>query len=107
MKRFTVGVFVVIALHGGLIMHHSRQAPIQRSPSPLKELSKCLNGPILIHTLSWVINSKAAELWNFEMTSPALLLPNGWKATTLKAGDKVKVTARSRRAANPADFSCR
>jgi hypothetical protein len=41
------------------------------------------------------------------MTSPALLLPNGWKATTLKAGDKVKVTARSRRAANPADFSCR
>jgi hypothetical protein len=35
-----------------------------------------------------------ADLWILEMTSPAYLVRAGWKATTLKAGDKVKVTAR-------------
>ena len=35
-----------------------------------------------------------AALWTLEMTSPAYLVRAGWKATTLKANDKVKVVAR-------------
>jgi len=34
------------------------------------------------------------DLWILEMTSPAYLVRAGWKATTLKAGEKVKVVAR-------------
>jgi hypothetical protein len=34
------------------------------------------------------------DIWSLEMTSPAYLVRAGWKATTLKAGDKVKFTAR-------------
>jgi len=33
-------------------------------------------------------------LWNAEMTSPSRLVPAGWKTTTVKPGDKVKVTLR-------------
>src|SRR5436190_11632234 len=32
-----------------------------------------------------------ATTWKVEMTSPAFLIRAGWKATTLKAGDKVTV----------------
>ena len=31
------------------------------------------------------------EIWNAEMTSPAILVKAGWKKTTLAAGDKVKL----------------
>jgi uncharacterized protein DUF6152 len=34
------------------------------------------------------------DLWNFEMNPPAYLVRNGWKSTSVKAGDKVKVTGR-------------
>jgi hypothetical protein len=41
-----------------------------------------------------VANSKGGtDIWSLEMTSPAILVGAGWKATTLKAGDKVKVSA--------------
>jgi hypothetical protein len=33
-------------------------------------------------------------LWNMEMTSPSRLVPAGWKTTTVKPGDKVKVVLR-------------
>ena len=39
-------------------------------------------------------DGKGVDLRSFEMTSPAFLVRAGWKATTLKAGDKVKVTYR-------------
>jgi len=38
--------------------------------------------------------TRGVDLWILEMTSPAYLVRAGWKATTLKAGDKVKVVAR-------------
>ena len=31
------------------------------------------------------------EIWNAEMTAPAGLVKAGWKKTTVKAGDKVKI----------------
>jgi len=42
-----------------------------------------------------VPNGKGStDLWNFEMNPPAYLVRSGWKSTTVKAGDKVKVTGR-------------
>jgi hypothetical protein len=42
-----------------------------------------------------VPNAKGGvDLWNFEMNPPAYLVRSGWKATSVKSGDKVKVTAR-------------
>jgi len=39
--------------------------------------------------------------WKVEMTSPAFLIRAGWKATTLKAGDKVTVTVFPLRGGEP------
>jgi hypothetical protein len=42
-----------------------------------------------------VPNSKGGtDLWNFEMNPPAYLVQSGWKSSSVKMGDKVKVTAR-------------
>jgi hypothetical protein len=42
-----------------------------------------------------VPNGKGSmDLWNFEMNPPAYLVRSGWKSTSVKAGDKVKVTGR-------------
>jgi len=40
-----------------------------------------------------VANSKGTtDTWNFEMNPPAFLVRSGWKSTSVKIGDKVKVT---------------
>jgi hypothetical protein len=42
-----------------------------------------------------VTNGKGGtDLWSFEMNPPAYLVRSGWKASTVKAGDKVKVVGR-------------
>ena len=42
-----------------------------------------------------VTNSKGgSDVWNFEMNPPAYLVRNGWKSTSVKAGDKIKVVGR-------------
>ena len=42
-----------------------------------------------------VQNTKGgSDIWNFEMNPPAYLVRSGWKSTSVKAGDKVKVTGR-------------
>ena len=41
------------------------------------------------------------QTWSIEMTSPTFLLRSGWKATTLKPGDKVSVTVRPMRDGTP------
>jgi hypothetical protein len=33
------------------------------------------------------------ELWNFEMLPPSYLIPAGWTRSSIKFGDKLKVTA--------------
>ena len=39
-----------------------------------------------------VANSKGGtDVWNFEMNPPAYLVRNGWKSSSVKVGDKVKV----------------
>jgi hypothetical protein len=41
------------------------------------------------------------EIWAIEMNSPQNLVPQGWKRTTLKSGDKVTVTVRPLRDGKP------
>jgi hypothetical protein len=49
-----------------------------------------------------VPNTKGGvDLWSFEMTSPTFLVRAGWKSTTLKFGDKVKVVARPLKNGDP------
>jgi hypothetical protein len=55
---------------------------------------------------SWVeievTNSKGvAEIWNFEMGPPSTLIKSGWKANTVKPGEKVTVTARPMKNGDP------
>lgn len=40
-----------------------------------------------------VTRDNKSELWNFEMLPPSYLIPAGWTRSTVKVGDKVKVTA--------------
>jgi Family of unknown function (DUF6152) len=48
-----------------------------------------------------VPNKGGVDLWSFEMTSPTFLVRAGWKSTTLKFGDKVKVVARPMKNGDP------
>jgi hypothetical protein len=41
------------------------------------------------------------EIWAVEMNAPQNLIPQGWKRTTLKEGDKVSVTLRPMRNGTP------
>jgi hypothetical protein len=42
-----------------------------------------------------VVNTKGGlDIWNLEMNPPAYLVRSGWKSSSVKTGDKVKVTAR-------------
>ena len=43
----------------------------------------------------------ASQSWSVEMNSPNNLVREGWKRTTLKAGDKVVVTVRPLRDGTP------
>jgi hypothetical protein len=43
----------------------------------------------------------SSEVWAVEMNSPNNLVRDGWKRTTLKAGDKVTVTVRPLRDGTP------
>lgn len=40
-----------------------------------------------------VPKGNTTELWNFEMLPPSYLIPAGWTRSTIKFGDKIKVTA--------------
>ena len=35
-----------------------------------------------------------SDIWNLEMTSPTFLIRAGWKSTSVRPGDRVKVVAR-------------
>lgn len=41
------------------------------------------------------------DIWNVEMTSPAVLIRAGWKSNTIKPGDKVTVAAHPLQSGEP------
>jgi hypothetical protein len=49
-----------------------------------------------------VPNDKGAvETWNIEMTAPFVLIRAGWRATSLKPGDKVTVVGHPQKSGEP------
>ena len=96
-------VALTVAWHAVVMAHHS-SAGIDQTKSVV------LNGVVKefrwANPHSWidldVPNDKGVvETWSLEMTSPSFLLRAGWKASTLKAGDKVSVTVRPMRDGTP------
>src|SRR5262245_13870879 len=98
MKSFWITSLLIIAvlLTTSLYAHHSA-AGIDRNKTVVVEG--------VVKSFKWgnphswleveVANTKGgADLWNFEMNPPAYLVRSGWKASSVKAGDKVKVTGR-------------
>ena|SRR5207249_985332 len=98
MKTSLIATAVLIAvfISGSVYAHHSA-AGIDRSKSVTVEGT--------VKSFKWgnphswlevdVPNNKGGiDLWNFEMNPPAYLVRSGWKSTSVKAGDKVKVTGR-------------
>lgn len=97
MKTLQVGALAIALLvSSSAFAHHSAAGIDQTKTVTVEGVVKEFKWA---NPHSWVelevTNSKGvAEIWNFEMTSPAFLVKAGWKATTVKAGDKVKVTGR-------------
>ena len=48
-----------------------------------------------------VTDAKGATVWSIEMNPPPYLVRSGWKASTLKQGDKVSVTLNPIRTGEP------
>src|SRR6185295_5697909 len=98
MKRLLIGsgLAIAILISSSVYAHHSA-AGVDRTKSVTVEgIVKAFK---LGNPHSWlevdVVNSKGGtDLWNFEMHPPAYLVRSGWKSTSIKAGDKVKVTGR-------------
>ena len=97
MKRQIAGSLIAVLLAVTPAVAHHAAAGIDRSKTVTIE------GTVKqfqwANPHSWleieVPNSKGGtDLWNFEMTSPTFLVRAGWKSTSVKKGDKVKVSAR-------------
>jgi hypothetical protein len=98
MKGLKVGVLVVIALciASSAYAHHSAAGIDQTKSVTAEGIVKQFKWG---NPHSWleieVPNSKGStDIWNLEMQPPAFLVRAGWKATTVKPGDKVTVVAR-------------
>jgi len=105
MKLFRIGGPVVVAFCFvvSAFAHHSAAGVDQ---------TKTVNLEGIVKTFRWsnphsyleieVQNSKGvAEIWNLEMMPPTYLVPAGWKSNTVKAGDKVKFSARPMKSGDP------
>jgi hypothetical protein len=97
MKSLYVGAALVIVIASASAYAHHASAGIDRTKSVTVEGTvkqfKWGNPHSWLEVV--VPNAKGStDLWNFEMNPPAYLVRSGWKATSVKAGDKVKVTAR-------------
>ena len=105
MKAFRLGALLAIALcfAASAFAHHSAAGV---------DTTKTVTFDGIVKTFRWsnphsyleieVQNSKGvAEIWNLEMMPPSYLVPAGWKSSTVKAGDKVKFSARPMKNGDP------
>jgi len=98
MKTLTISTLLLVTvLFSTAVYAHHSAAGIDRSKTVIVEgvVKQFKWG----NPHSWleveVQNSKGgSDVWNFEMNPPAYLVRSGWKSTSVKAGDKVKVTGR-------------
>ena len=105
MKRILTAILLLIGLLSAFAVYgHHSAAGVDRSKTVTVEGT--------VKQFKWgnphawldveVPNSKGGvDLWSFEMTSPTFLVRAGWKATSVKAGDKVKVVGRPLKNGDP------
>ena len=96
-SRVTTAAIVMALLPAAPILAHHSAAGIDRTKSVT------LNGTVKQfgwqNPHSWMevdVPNEAGVVttWKVEMTSPAFLIRAGWKSSTVKPGDKVKVVVR-------------
>jgi len=95
---------VVVLLVATVVFAHHSAAGIDRTKSVT--LTGTIKQFAWTNPHSWmevdVPDGKGGTLtWKVEMTSPAYLVRAGWKSTTLKPGDEVKVVVRPLRNGEP------
>ena len=95
---------VAVVLASTIVSAHHSSAGIDRSKSV--ELVGTIKQFSWTNPHSWmeveVPDQKGGTVvWKVEMTSPAYLVRAGWKSTTVKTGDEVKVTVRPLRDGSP------
>ena len=105
MKRILTAILLLIGLMSAFAVYgHHSAASVDRSKTVTVEGT--------VKQFKWgnphawldveVPNSKGGtDVWSFEMTSPTFLVRAGWKATSVKAGDKVKVVGRPLKNGDP------
>jgi Family of unknown function (DUF6152) len=105
MKRFVTATFLLVGIFSAFAAYaHHSAAGIDRGKQVMIEG--------IVKQFKWgnphswldveVPNAKGGvDLWSLEMTSPAFLVRAGWKSTSIKAGEKVKVVATPFRNGDP------
>ena len=105
MTRSVAGVAcaMVLSMAGSVLAHHSA-AGVDRTKTvtvagTVKEFR--WTNPHSWIDLEVPDSAGGTTTWSAEMTSPAFLLRAGWRASTVKPGDKVSIVLRPMRSGDP------
>ena len=97
MKSLYIGAVLGILMASSSVSAHHAAAGIDRTKTVTVEGTvrqfKWAN-PHSWLEVTVANSSGGTDLWNFEMNPPTYLVRSGWKSTSVKTGDKVKVTGR-------------
>ena len=102
-SRFLSALVILLAAPVGVSPHHPA-AGIDRSTT--KELKGTIKAFSWQNPHSWMEVEVVGEggtvvTWTVEMTAPSYLVRAGWKASTVKPGDEVRVTVRPLKNGDP------
>lgn len=102
-SRFLSALALVLAAAVTLSAHHAA-AGIDRTTT--KELKGTIKAFSWQNPHSWMEVEVAGQdgklvTWTVEMTAPSYLVRAGWKASTVKPGDEVRVTVRPLKNGDP------
>ena len=95
-SHITTLLVIALFISGSVYAHHSAAGIDRTKTVSVEGTVKAFKWG---NPHSWleveVPNSKGStDIWNFEMNPPAYLVRSGWKSSSVKAGDKVKVAGR-------------
>jgi hypothetical protein len=94
---------MVLSMAGSVLAHHSA-AGVDRTKTVT--VAGAVKEFRWTNPHSWIDlevpdGAGGTTTWSAEMTSPAFLLRAGWRASTVKAGDKVSIVLRPMRSGEP------
>ena len=102
-SRFLSALVILLAAAVGVSAHHAA-AGIDRTTT--KELKGTIKAFSWQNPHSWmevdVVDAQGKVVtWTVEMTAPSYLVRAGWKASTVKPGDEVRVSVRPLKNGDP------